>query len=255
MKERQPISFIPQLFLRFRADKDPKKGSPDHSPYEDELNSMRQFYEKNYSEIRKIIKEKKIDDCLYPGMYLDLTLPCFLGIKNCVGVDPAYHPITNKRKVRVAKGEEAWQVNPLQLKAVLEALGKIIKEEYEVEGHPILDLILSKKGVKKVKYPSINYTFINDDLANFLRKEKRQYPFIILKRTFPKIEGWVLIISSLSNDGYLLTSGCGNPFYGSETISGVDIANTPLPLYFPSSLLGLNLILETPDKMYFYKKN
>lgn len=97
-----------------------------------------------------------------------------------------------------------------------------------------------------------SFTLVPQNIA--LYRSYNPFDLILIKRTFPGTLAWINILNHLSVDGHLISSGFGYST-GTEdaTGSGVDIDNSPLPLYFPSSTIGLKPIANINTTTMYQK--
>ncbi len=82
------------------------------------------------------------------------------------------------------------------------------------------------------------------------------YDLAVVKRVFPSVAAWKGILNRLRIGGMIFTSGQGEGIPSStDTVSGVDVENSSLPLFFPPHTIGLaEVSLPTLPDWHLYTK-
>lgn len=221
-----------------------------------------------YAAVREIItKTTSPRSILYVGMHDDWATPLAVADADRVtGVDVAYWGLdktraevqrftasgrTREPKSRYEARSFVLEITDLQrmMSEMTMTFGRRpeIRRPWIPGGHYALEF--AKDGRRR------HIDFLTRDIDRW-RPPKESFPFIMMRRTFPGPVAWSRLLPALEHGGLLFTTGYGYGKKGSEdTGSGVDIDNSPVPLYFSSQSIGLRT--QTSDRQggwYLYKK-
>jgi hypothetical protein len=234
-----------------------------------ELQITRETYRREWtlhaSVRRRITEEIGVPNrVLYIGMCDDWSLPLTLtNTGHVVGVDVAYWGIGKNEKQIVSFRQNGMPSS----QSVHEARDFLLRSS---------DILRIGKEIAEVtgKQPSARISIGNCvSLEGSLKGSRRRwdfrrmnidkwppltgtFPFIMMRRTFPGVAAWDNILHALSDNGLLYTTGFGfDRQDDEETGSGTGIHESPVPLYFPSELIGLLVRMKGKDMQWrLYQK-
>jgi len=181
----------------------------------------------------------------------------FLNATRTIAIDPAYRLYDrNHHKAFVGKTERQ------EMEELLQYACRNLQIPARMNQNGATQITGEREGKRR------SFELLPEDANTWLLNQKPQtIANFVVCRVFPSPSAWGKIISSLRDEGILITTGYGKQYDDSwreEKLrydpditqgGGMNIENSPLPSNGNSGILGLTSIAQFDRTLYFYRKN